>query len=179
MAMTLANREDHRRALSDYFEHGHCGFAWAARRHVLDRHHLYDRCVLGGADVVMAHCFYGDADFWRGRNFVCRQMSKKELASIAGWGRPLFDDVQGRVFYTPGRVLHLWHGGMEMRNYQDRLRILKENDFDPANDIAFDSQDCWRWNSAKPDLHLRTRQYFDRRSSELPQATSTIAEGNA
>ena len=40
--------------------HGHTGFGWAARRSVLDQAGLYDACITGGGDHVMAHAFCGD-----------------------------------------------------------------------------------------------------------------------
>lgn len=160
MAAVMAKRADWRRALADYFEHGHSGFAWAARRDILDRHRLYDLHVLGGGDITLAHAFYGDEDFWRGRNYWCRNMTKAELAAIATWSRGIHADIQGSVAATPGWALHLWHGGIAGRNYLDRALILKENDFDPATDIASDAQGCLRWNSDKPDLHRRAREYF-------------------
>lgn len=163
MAAVMAGRTDWRRALADYFEHGHCGFAWAIRREVLDRHSLYDRHVLGGGDVTLAHAFYGDEDYWRGRNYSCRGMTKTELAALAAWSRAIHADIQSSVAATPGRVLHLWHGAIAGRNYLDRARILKENDFDPLTDVAIDGEGCLCWNSDKPDLHQRARDYFTAR----------------
>ena len=160
MAAVMAGRSDWRRALADYFEHGHCGFAWAMRREVLARHPLYDRHVLGGGDVTLAHAFYGDEDYWRGRNYACRGMGKAEMAAIASWSRAIHAEVQGRVAAVPGRVLHLWHGAIASRSYLDRALILKENDFDPASDVALDGEGCLCWNSAKPDLHRRVNEYF-------------------
>ncbi|MBL8150871.1 MAG: hypothetical protein JNN15_13175 [Blastocatellia bacterium] len=165
MAFTLAHHTDHRKAMSDYFEHGHCGFAWAARRQVLDKHKLYDRRILGGGDVAIAHSLYGDRDFWRGFNFYCRQITKKELSSIKLWGECIYEDVSGSVFYVEGRILHLWHGEMAQRSYLDRQAILKDNDYDPETDITIDDEGCWKWNSQKTSLHQQTRLYFDMRIS--------------
>jgi hypothetical protein len=40
---------------------GHPGFAWAARRDVLEAcGGFYDGCIVGGADRVMAHAWFGD-----------------------------------------------------------------------------------------------------------------------
>lgn len=165
MAFTMANRQDRRWALADYFEHGHTGFAWAARRTLLQTHHLYDRHILGGGDMVIAHSLYGDRDFWRGRNYYCRFLTKKELAAIAEWGRSLYADVGDSIYYIPGRVLHLWHGSISSRNYLERLRILQENDYDPTSDIILDKQGCWNWNSHKPNLHRQVGEYFASRST--------------
>jgi hypothetical protein len=42
--------------------HGHTGFAWAARRDLLDRFGLYDTGFDVGADHLIAHAFWGDFD---------------------------------------------------------------------------------------------------------------------
>jgi hypothetical protein len=174
IASVLAEQADHRRALADYRLHGHTGFAWAGRRAFLDRHGLYDRCILGGGDVVMAHCFYGDEDFFRGRNFYCRGLTKPELVAINTWGRAVHADVRGRIGYAPGRVLHLYHGDTSRRDYIERLAILREAGYDPSSDVALDDGGTWRWNSDKPDLHRRARDYFLKRNqptqcSESPE----------
>ncbi|MDB5319627.1 MAG: hypothetical protein JWN40_1258, partial [Phycisphaerales bacterium] len=44
----------------DFARHGHTGFAWAARRDLLQRHGLYDACISGSGDHMMAHAFCGD-----------------------------------------------------------------------------------------------------------------------
>ena len=38
--------------------------------------------------------------------------------------------------------------------------------FDPHQDIALDSQDCWRWSSAKPSLHTFPRELFASRRED-------------
>ncbi len=43
-------------------QHGHTGFAWAARRDLLDAHGLFDLPFDVGADHLMAHVFFGDLD---------------------------------------------------------------------------------------------------------------------
>lgn len=164
MAAAMATAPDRRRALMDYFLHGHPGFAWAARREVLTRHGLYDRHVLGGADVTIAHALYGDTDYWRGLNTACRNMTRAELHAVATWGRELHADVHGNVGHVPGRVLHMWHGGLAQRRYQDRWKILKDADFDPTTDVSIDDQGCLRWDSAKPELHRRVHSYFFERA---------------
>jgi len=165
MAATLAQCADRRRALLDFFLHGHCGFAWAARRSLLERHPFYDRHVLGGGDVTLAHAFFGDEDYWRGRNPFCRAFTRAEQAAIAAWSRSLHDDVQGRVGAVSGRILHLWHGATATRGYQERASILRDNAFDPEADVAVDAEGCLRWNSDKPDLHRRAQAYFASRAA--------------
>lgn len=171
MVYTMAHHERGRRALASYESHGHTGFAWAARREVLDRNGLYDRAIVGGGDMITAHAFYGDADFFRGMNMYSRLLSKRELAVAAAWARGMSGDVQERVDYVPGRILHLFHGDLSHRRYEGRLDILREADYDPATDIALDAGGCWKWSSAKPALHRRMIDYFEARA----EAAASVA----
>jgi hypothetical protein len=165
MASVMAKCSDWRRALADYFRHGHTGFAWATRRELVQRHQLYDRHVLGGGDITIAHSFYGDTDYWRGLNMFCRGLTKAEIAAIADWGRRLYADIRGSVWFVPGRVIHFWHGSLARRGYLDRSQILKDNHFEPAVDVAIDGQDCLCWHSNKADLHARVGEYFAARGA--------------
>ena len=40
-------------------DHGHTGFAWAARRELFEQCGLYDACLTGSGDHLMAHAFAG------------------------------------------------------------------------------------------------------------------------
>ncbi len=42
-----------------YDIHGHVGFAWGARREVLDKVPLFDKALIGGADHIIAHAGAG------------------------------------------------------------------------------------------------------------------------
>jgi hypothetical protein len=159
----VASLDGRRQALANYSLSGHTGFAWAARRTLLTTHALYDRGIVGGADMPIAHALLGDEDFWQGNNIYCRHLTASALADIAQWSRAIHQDVAGSVAYTPGRVLHLWHGDMTTRSYVARQRILRDNAYDPRLDIAIDADGCWRWNSDKPELHRQVRDYFTAR----------------
>lgn len=165
IAFNLPRQPNRRRALGDYFQHGHTGFAWAARRSLLDKHGLYDRSVIGGGDVNIAHAIYNDEDFFRGLNYFSCQMTMKQMNSITQWGRQIGAEVCGSVGHVPGRVLHLFHGKLSGRSYDERMKILKESDYDPASDIAVDEDGCLRWNSDKPELHRRVADYLVARNA--------------
>lgn len=46
----------------NFVAHGHTGYAWAARRDLLDRYGLYEMLICGNGDHHMAHAFLGDLD---------------------------------------------------------------------------------------------------------------------
>jgi len=45
---------------SDFNIHGHTGFAWGARRDVLDRCLFFEQAVIGAGDHILAHATTGD-----------------------------------------------------------------------------------------------------------------------
>ncbi len=172
MAATLASHPQPRMALKDYFAHGHCGFAWAARRSLLDEHGFYDRHVLGGGDLVIAQCIYGNEDFWNRRHVYSIHITRPELNEIKTWGQGFHRSIGDQIGYVPGRVLHLWHGSIKSRSYVERLKILKEINYDPSRDLKKDRNGCWTW--AAPDRRTLDRidnYFYSREESACPLQT--------
>ena len=147
----------------DFAAHGHTGFAWAARREVL-RHGLYDACIAGSGDHMMAHAFCGD---WQSR---CIERiigaNPAHATHFAEWSRGVYRDVRAKVGAVPGTVLHLWHGETADRRYVDRNRELAAHGFDPVTDVRVGPTGCWEWSSDKPALHRWARQYFGSRNED-------------
>jgi hypothetical protein len=138
------------------------GLAWASRRDVIEKHGLYDACILGTGDRVMLCAGLGE--FAHGRRAAL--MSARREAHYLAWARPYFATVQGRVGAIPGRLFHLWHGDLGDRRYHERHQDLAAFDFDPFTDIALDENGCWRWNSDKSELHAYVRRYFASRNED-------------
>jgi predicted glycosyltransferase len=145
---------------------GHTGLAWAGRREILERHGLYDAMILGGGDLVIGHILFGGQEYW-GRKCLHRLMlSRPQFSHLADWGIPFTREVGGSVGYTPGRVLHLWHGRGANQTYLERMSILREIDFDPRADLEADPSGCWTWRRPRPDLAARIRGYFHNRQAD-------------
>jgi len=145
---------------------GHPGFAWVARRSLLARHGFYDRCILGGGDWAMTWAMFRNEDIWPGRGWSNALHSPALERDLRAWSSGFNRDVQGSVYFTPGRVFHLWHGEKKNRRYLLRSVILRDANFDPALDVALDESHCWCWKSNKPDLHRRVEEYFYSRKEE-------------
>jgi hypothetical protein len=103
------------------------GLAWAARRDVLQRHHLYDACIIGGGDGAIAAGVVG--------NFRLHRLPDAEPApsrALSRVGQPFHDAVRGDLGFCPGTIFHLWHGDLRDRNYRERRVRFAEFDFDPT-----------------------------------------------
>lgn len=134
----------------------------AARRELLERHGLYDCCVIGGGDTALMGGAYGVqdvvADCWR--------MSPTQRDHYVHWATGFHRDVKGRVGVLEGEIHHLWHGDLEDRRYDLRHTDLKPHSLDPYLDLRPGVDGAWRWATDKPGLHSLLREYFQRRNED-------------
>ncbi|MGO9059314.1 MAG: hypothetical protein ACLQU2_18295 [Candidatus Binataceae bacterium] len=141
-----------------YTEHGHVGFAWAARRSLLDKVGLRDADPSGHSDHLMAHAMLGD---W---NTICF----RRLVGVAGpyaestrrWARRFHNEVQGRLGYVPGALLHLWHGRIADRRYYTLALRLRAFGFDPGQHLRLDGTGLWVWTDAAAEMNDEYARYF-------------------
>lgn len=141
---------------------GRYGLAWAARRELLERHGLYDSCVIGSGDNALMRAAYGMPE-------ICMdklQMSLPQRDHYSRWAAGFHAEVQGRVDALVGEIHHLWHGNVEDRRYKLRHGDLAVHDFDPWTDIRLGADGAWRWASDKPALHTLLCDYFQSRHDD-------------
>ena len=147
-----------------YWAHGHPGYAWAARRDVLDVVGLYDAAVMGTADDLMAHAFGGD--------FVSECLRRTFLGNTAylehyrQWAESAFDLVRGRVGVVEGAALHLWHGELANRGYGTRRVDLVSLGYDPVRHLRVNADGMWRWSSAASLIRDTCAAYFASRRED-------------
>jgi hypothetical protein len=55
---------------------------------------------------------------------------------------------------------------MRDRASVQRHGILTRFEFDPSQDVVIDDSGCWRWNTDKPQMHARVREYFASRQED-------------
>ena len=131
-------------------------------RELLTRHGLYDLNVIGSGDTHMVLAMYGRwGDPWLAHH------NDATLQAFRQWGEQFHEEVAGRVGFVEGAVLHLWHGRLADRKYNERLRCLMHGRFDPHVDVAIGPDGLWEWATDKPGLHAAIRDYFrERREDE-------------
>jgi hypothetical protein len=162
LSMGTATPEDLSHANAPMTRGSTAGLAWAGRREVLERHGLYDACIVGTGDRVMLCAALGRFD----DGIAAALMNRARAAHYRAWAAPFFETVTGRVGRIPGTICHLWHGHVADRCYEERHRLLAT--FDPSADIALDEHRCWRWSSDKPEMHAQIRRYFELRNEDRP-----------
>ena len=147
-----------------YIEHGHTGFAWAARRELFESCGLYEAAASGGGDHLMAHAFAGGLI-----HSPCpRIMIGRDTAHARHfwrWAVKARDLVDARIGYIPGAILHLWHGDLADRGYGKRDRQLKLMGFDPDRHLRVGQNGLPEWSDEAPEAlresasaHFRQRR---------------------
>jgi hypothetical protein len=141
-------------SLESYARHGHTGFAWAARRELLETHGLYELNLLGNADTDIAHAMFGSVDYWG-----LAKLGPKARAHLGQWAEPFAASVAGSVGHVDGVVTHLWHGDTSLRQYDRRLDVL--HGLDPERHITRTADGLLALSGDAPDrIREWTRAYF-------------------
>jgi hypothetical protein len=138
------------------------GFAWAAKRQLLEEHGFYDAAIIGGGDCMMVAAVFGQFDGIAQR-FLLNEMRRRHYME---WAVPFHDSVAERIGQVPGTIYHLSHGDLKNRRYGDRHVSLSAHDFDPGVDLRVGTHGAWEW--ARPKLELETflKSYFVDRAED-------------
>jgi hypothetical protein len=138
------------------------GFAWAARRELVQRFGLFDACIVGGGDRAIIAAADG--------NFAglmdMQHMNEAQRRRYFDWAVPFHAATGAADNFVDGDLYNLWHGNERGRQYRDRHSGLGSFAFDPFADIAIADNGAWRWNSDKPDMHDYVRSYLMSRAED-------------
>ncbi len=102
---------------TNYDKHGHVGFAWGAKRSVLDTLPLYDKGLIGGADHIIAHASAGHI----GHSCIKKSFTD-DLEAVNDWSEDFEKLIDGKISYVIGDLYHLWHGDIAKRQYLKRVQ---------------------------------------------------------
>lgn len=138
----------------NYDQHGHVGFAWGARREVLEACPLYDKALIGGADHIVAHAAAGQVP-----HPCITKAFKDDLKPVLEWSHRFSRIVNRRVGYVKGDLYHIWHGDIEKREYLRRVKEFTGT----AKGITKKDKNGLYVNHAGDDAYMR--RYF--RSREV------------
>jgi hypothetical protein len=104
---------------TNYDLHGHVGFAWGAKREILNAVPLYDKALVGGADHIIAHAAAGQVP-----HKCITHHFKENIDEIIEWSSRFSRVVQGRLAAAPGDLFHIWHGDVSKREYGTRIKAF-------------------------------------------------------
>jgi hypothetical protein len=118
--------------VSSGLNYWHPGYAWACTHKAYDRMKgIYELSILGSGDYNMACSFVN-----RGAASVSKQVHPNYVKSIVEYEHRI---KNLRIGYTPGIIRHFFHGSKKNRKYMERWKILVENQYDPEEHIAKNS----------------------------------------
>lgn len=112
-----ANHVNGTSGLDNYDKHGHVGFAWGAKRYILDAMPLYDKALIGGADHIMAHAAAGQI----GHSCITKSFTD-DIDAVNKWSETFYKVVQGKLGFVKGDLYHIWHGDVAKRQYLKRIQ---------------------------------------------------------
>jgi len=143
---------------------GATGGAWAFTRFSFDAvGGLLDTCILGAADWYMAFGLIGNTTDGHPEAQSC---GRAYAESIRRWQARAFQSIKGNIGYIDNFCIHGWHGELKNRGYGTRWMILRDHDYDPLTDIAYDWQGLLRFTGNKPRFRDEIRHYFTSRSED-------------
>ena len=145
-----------------YARHGHTGYAWAARRSLFRECGLYDSCLSGSADHLMAHAFIGELDSPCLLK-VFRQ-NERYLDSFLFWAERVNAVVGGATGYVDRPISHMWHGDPARRNYRVRDIELTDSGFAPDVHLELQARGTWDWSEAGRKYARWAEDYYSSRN---------------
>lgn len=154
----------------NYDKHGHVGFAWGARREILDTMPLYDKALIGGADHIMAHAAAGQI----GHSCITKSFTD-DIEAVNAWSRLFYLTVQEKIGYAKGDLYHIWHGDLGKRQYLKRIQDFTST----AKNITERDENGLHVTTNGDDEYVK--QYFDHREDTveiLDKGVKFIAKTN-
>lgn len=147
---------------SEYYGLPHPGFAWAMRKDGWNElGGLIDTAILGSADLHMARALVGDVTIG-----LPKGISPGYIETLQLWKDRADRNVRQNVGCMDGLVYHYWHGKRVDRRYNDRWKILVEEQYDSELDIYPDWQGLYKFSGRNPKLRYRIRQYLSSRNED-------------
>lgn len=161
---SVLKSEPNQLLFGDFATHGHTGFAWASHKSIFKKYGLYDGCIAGSGDHMMAHAFSGD---WHS-SCIRRILgeNRSHIQHFRNWSEKVYSKIHSKVSYIPGKILHLWHGRTENRRYVLRNRELAEMKFNPSIDIRIGKSGLWEWSNNNALLKEWAIKYFKSRKED-------------
>lgn len=152
---------------SYYNQKLHPGYAWAATRSALDSvGGLIDKSILGAADHHMAKALVGQVE-----NSVHSQMNSGFKAYLKTWETRAEKYIRRNIGCVEGTLFHYWHGPKAKRFYNERWKILVDNQFNPDLDLKRDTNGLYILTDRSRTLRDDIRAYFRARNEDSVSLT--------
>jgi hypothetical protein len=143
----------------------HPGYGWGCTREAFDAlGGLIDFCILGSGDHSMAMGLIGKIE-----RSVPSDINPKFLNELEIWQERAEQHIKRNIGYVNGTILHDFHGKKKDRRYVERWDIIRDNYFDPDDDLKRDWQGLLQLEVLSPRqrrLRDQIRLYFRQRNED-------------
>jgi hypothetical protein len=119
------------------YEYSHTGMAWACTRSFYEAVNgkLMDFPILGSADHHMAFAMINEVN-----KTIHAGMQPSFFRRCYEWQAKAFEACSGEVGFTPGGIVHWFHGPKGRRYYRERWQLLVDAKYDPDTQLRYDRQ---------------------------------------
>jgi len=153
--------------------HKEPGFAWAAKRTLLDKHGFYDKNIIGGGDNAVVCSIYGDLKSFIEKNYTYKTLFLKRKSKFynecrdyfLNWAEGFSKDVSGKVDCLDSTIYHLWHGDLNHRYYYKRYSDVAKIGINPNTHLKINNYGAYEWNIKTP-LEDYLKNYFKIRNED-------------
>lgn len=142
------------------------GHAWAARRDTLERIGFYERCVVGGGDLLSAYGLVGQCGAMVANHRSVGWDFYGGGSSYRAWAQRAAQECRGRLKCGDELLVHLHHGTLENRQYRSRIDGLAPFGFDIERDIAAEPGAPWSWTRDARELNGYFLEYLRNRRED-------------
>jgi len=140
----------------------HSGYSWAYRRSALaDLGGLGDVAILGSGDHHQATALIGKV-----QESIHGGMHQTFKDYWQEWQNRCDLHIKQNIGYTPGLVLHYFHGPKRNRRYNSRWKILVDEQFNYQLDLKKDVQGLYTLTDRNVILRDKIRAYFKSRNED-------------
>ena len=141
----------------------YAGYAWGYRVEVLrEIGGLIDYSIIGNSEKIMAYCLAERCD-----EYVPSDVSENFRDSIKNWQKKAANVfVEGFDCISGGIKVNYSNTKRDKSDYE-RWDILRNNMFDPRNDLERDDNDIYTISKKKPKLLEDMRLFFEAISGEV------------
>jgi hypothetical protein len=140
----------------------HTGYSWAYRRSAMaDLGGLGDIAILGSADHHMALSYIGLVN-----ESIHGGMHSSFKEYWEEWQARARRSINQNIGYVPGAILHYFHGSKQTRDYNNRWKILVDEQFNYLLDLKTDPQGLYTLTGRNTKLRDKIRAYFKSRQED-------------
>lgn len=142
------------------------GHAWAARIDAIRRIGFYERCVVGGADLLSAYGLVGQYEEMVANHRSVGWDFYGGGSSYREWAQQAAHLCSGQIQCGDEQIMHLHHGTLENRQYRSRIDGLVRFGLDIDRDIAAEPGEPWSWTRNASELNGYFLEYLRNRRED-------------